>query len=128
MEENKEKLPLAISPVARPQGHVFRYIRNPHSRPSLRLTFSHCRCRVPEQVSGPGRPWNPGMLVIVPVMAFLEPLRKGEGGRGCLEKATIELALGNEKKPNTVAHSYNLDMRDEGRRITTSSWLSWATE
>lgn len=26
MEENKEKLPLAISPVARPQGHVFRYI------------------------------------------------------------------------------------------------------
>lgn len=24
MEENKEKLPLAISPVARPQGHVFR--------------------------------------------------------------------------------------------------------
>lgn len=68
------------------------------------------------------------MLPIVPVMEFLEPLRKVEARQGCLEEAAIELALGNEKKPNTVAHSYNLNMRDEGRRITTSSWLSWAIE
>lgn len=26
MEENKEKLPLTINPVARPEGHIFRYI------------------------------------------------------------------------------------------------------
>lgn len=69
-----------------------------------------------------------GIQAVVPVMEFLESLRKVEGGWGCLEEAVIELALGNEKKPNTVAHSYNLNMRDEGRRITTSSWLSWATE
>lgn len=102
MEENKEKLPLAISPVARPQGHVFRYIHSPHSLFSLKLTFSHCHSRVPEQVSGPGRPWNPGMLAIVPVMEFLEPLRKVEGGRGYLKEATIGLTLGSEEKPNTV--------------------------